>query len=76
MDSERLNLHAAVEYAARTSRLGHAISLPLAMHGFLRTQGYWDQALALHYTAIAAARQDGDQLCEAGALSDLALCGA
>ena len=31
------------------------------MGGFLRARGYWDQAAALHQTALAAARQAGDR---------------
>jgi tetratricopeptide (TPR) repeat protein/DNA-binding XRE family transcriptional regulator len=71
MDTERLNLHAAVDYAAFHDRPEYAISIPVAMHGFLRTVGHWDQALALHQTALAAARRVGDRLGEALALSDL-----
>lgn len=71
MDTERLNLHAAVDYAAFHNRPDYAISIAVAMHGFLRTYGHWGQALALHQTALAAARRADDHLGEALALSDL-----
>jgi tetratricopeptide (TPR) repeat protein/DNA-binding XRE family transcriptional regulator len=71
MDTERLNLHAAVGYAAFHDRPDYAISIAVAMHGFLRTHGHWGQALALHQTALAAARHVDDRLGEALALSDL-----
>ena len=71
MDTERLNLHAAVDYAAFHDGPDYAISIAVAMHGFLRTHGHWGQALALHQTALAAARRVGDRLGEALALSDL-----
>lgn len=72
MAAERLNLIAAADYAAGNGYLSHAVAIPAAMHGFLRSQGYWDQALALHQTALEAARDDGDLLGESGALTDLA----
>jgi tetratricopeptide (TPR) repeat protein/transcriptional regulator with XRE-family HTH domain len=71
MDAERLNLHAIAGYAAGHGRGGHAIAIPAAIHGYLRSQGHWDQALALHHTALSAARQAGDRPAEAGALADL-----
>jgi tetratricopeptide (TPR) repeat protein/transcriptional regulator with XRE-family HTH domain len=67
MTAERLNLHAA----ASLGHPGAAVAIPAAMHGFLRTQGYWDDALTLHRAALTAARRQGDSLAEAGALTDL-----
>jgi tetratricopeptide (TPR) repeat protein/transcriptional regulator with XRE-family HTH domain len=67
MDNERLNLHAAADYAATHDRPGHASTIPAAMHGYLRGHGHWDQALALHQAALLAARRAGDRLAEAGA---------
>lgn len=72
MRAERLNLHAAVGYAAAHERLGYAIAIPAAMHAYLRNYGPWDQALVLHGTAVDAARVTGDQRAEADALDDLA----
>jgi len=71
MTDERLNLAAATEYASANGYLSHAVRIPAAMHGFLRGQGYWDQALALHQTALSAARLSNDLAGEAGALTDV-----
>jgi tetratricopeptide (TPR) repeat protein/transcriptional regulator with XRE-family HTH domain len=71
MTAERLNLRAAATAAAALGHPGCAVAIPAAMHGFLRTQGYWDDALALHRAALDAARRQGDSLAEAGALADL-----
>jgi tetratricopeptide (TPR) repeat protein/transcriptional regulator with XRE-family HTH domain len=67
LEAERTNLQAAAGYAA-AGRPRHAILIPAAMAGFLQRKGYWDQALALHQTALAAARQGGDQPAQARAL--------
>ncbi len=71
LGTERLNLHRAAEYADRHDRPDHAIAIPAAMHGFLRGQGLWEQAVGLHRTALATARRIPDPLGEAGALTDL-----
>ena len=71
MEAERLNLHAAVNCAAHDNLSKYAIALPVAMHGFLRINGHWGQALALHDIALAAARQEGDTLGEAAALANI-----
>jgi tetratricopeptide (TPR) repeat protein/transcriptional regulator with XRE-family HTH domain len=71
MNNERLNLHAAAGYAASHNRPGHAIAIPAAMHGYLRSRGYWDQAVSLHRAALQMARHAGDRLAEAGALNHL-----
>jgi tetratricopeptide (TPR) repeat protein len=71
MEAERLNLHTAVGYAASHDRPGHAAAISAAMHGFLRGQGHWNQALILHRAALEAARQNSNHLAEAGALIDL-----
>lgn len=71
METERVNLHAAARYAASHDRPCYATAIPAAMHGFLRGQGYWNEALALDQTALDAARQMGDSLAQAGALTDL-----
>ncbi|MER6946826.1 tetratricopeptide repeat protein [Nonomuraea sp. NPDC000554] len=68
MDSERLNLSAALNHAARHGRHGHAIGLASAMARYLQARGYWDQALALYRTAMSAARQAHDELGEAEGL--------
>jgi tetratricopeptide (TPR) repeat protein/transcriptional regulator with XRE-family HTH domain len=70
LEAERPNVHAAAHAAAR-GWPGHACGLSEAMHEFFRRQGHWDQALALHGTALEAARQAGDQRAEANTLSHL-----
>ncbi len=71
MTAEADNLRTAAGYAAGHGHRSHAVAIAAAVHGFLRGQGHWDQALALHQTALEAARQDGDLLGEAGVLTDL-----
>jgi tetratricopeptide (TPR) repeat protein len=71
MDAERPNLDAVVAHAAQQGRPGHATAIAHAVHGFLRSQGHWQQARNLHSVALAAARQIGPHE-EAGALLDLA----
>jgi tetratricopeptide (TPR) repeat protein/transcriptional regulator with XRE-family HTH domain len=71
LNAERLNLHAAASHAAAAGHPGHAAAIPAAMHDYLRSQGHWDQALALHQAALQAARDTGSQLAEARALTDL-----
>jgi tetratricopeptide (TPR) repeat protein len=72
LEAERANLHAAAGYAAASARPLHAILIPAAMTGFLDARGHWDQGLALHQAALAAARQAGDRPGQAHALVLLA----
>ena len=74
LEAERANLHAAAGYAAASGRPRHAMLIPAAMAGFLDARGHWDQALALHQTALAAARQAGDRPGQARALCCWAAC--
>jgi tetratricopeptide (TPR) repeat protein/transcriptional regulator with XRE-family HTH domain len=71
MTTERSNLHVAVGYAARQGLVAYAAAIPAAMHGFLRANGYWDQALSLYEGALEAAKVAGDRLAEACARTDL-----
>jgi tetratricopeptide (TPR) repeat protein len=71
MDTERLNLHAAVDCAMRTGRLHQAATIPAAMHEYLHTLGHWDQARTLHRTAASAAQRSGDRNAQAAAIADL-----
>ena len=71
LETERANLHAAAGYAAACGRSQHAIAIPAVMADFLDVRGQWDQAAALHQTALTAARQAGDQPGQAGALTNL-----
>ena len=71
LEAERENLHAAADYAASHACFPHAFAIPVAMSGFLSAHGHWDQSVALHRTALAAARRAGDQLGEADTLAGL-----
>ena len=71
LEAERASVHAAADYAAAHGRPGQACGLSEAMSEFFRRQGHWDQALALHGTALEAARRAGDQRAEASALSHI-----
>jgi tetratricopeptide (TPR) repeat protein/transcriptional regulator with XRE-family HTH domain len=68
LEDERANLHAAAGYAAATARARYALLILAATDGFLQIRGYWDQGLALHQAALAAARLAGDKVGEARAL--------
>jgi tetratricopeptide (TPR) repeat protein/DNA-binding XRE family transcriptional regulator len=61
LEGERANLHAATSYAAANELPVHAMLIPAAMASFLGVRHYRDQALTLHQTALAAARQAGDR---------------
>lgn len=71
MSQERLNLHAAIEYAAAHGRSEHVVAISSVIHGFFYVHGHWDEAAALHRVAVAAARKLGDPVAEADALTDL-----
>jgi tetratricopeptide (TPR) repeat protein len=60
LEAERPNLYAAADYAAVTGQHLHAVQIPATIGAFLRGHGDWNQAAALHRTALAAARQAGD----------------
>ncbi len=49
------------------------MQIPAAIGDFLRAHGDWDQAAALHRTALAAARQAGDLPGQALALRQLGI---
>src|SRR5262249_26667841 len=73
LESERPNLHAAVNYAATQKMPLHAIAIAAAMGGFLRARGHWDQAAEQYQTALIAAREAGDLPGQAGVLDELGL---
>jgi tetratricopeptide (TPR) repeat protein/transcriptional regulator with XRE-family HTH domain len=73
LESERPNLHAAVDYAATQKMPLHAVAIAAAMGGFLRARGHWDQAAAQYQTALIAAREAGDLPGQAGVLDELGL---
>jgi tetratricopeptide (TPR) repeat protein len=72
MNNERLNLHAAADYAARHSLPAYPIAIAAAMQAFLAARGYWHQAIDLNGIAIDAAHAISDGTAEASALTDLA----
>lgn len=73
MRAEHANLSAAVAHAARNGHSEHSVQLPAAMAEFMRTQGYWSDALALHRTALGAALLTEDRLGRAVALRNTAV---
>jgi tetratricopeptide (TPR) repeat protein/DNA-binding XRE family transcriptional regulator len=73
LESERANLHAAVNYAATQKMPLHAIAIAAAIGGFLRARGRWDQAAEQYQTALIAAREAGDLPGQAGVLDELGL---
>jgi tetratricopeptide (TPR) repeat protein/transcriptional regulator with XRE-family HTH domain len=68
LEAERANLHAAADYAAANKLPRPATLIPAAMASFLFLRGHFDQAIALHQTALGAARRAGDQPGQARAL--------
>ena len=71
LETERPNLHAAADHAAAAGRHLHAVRIPAAISGFLLAHGHVDQSVALHRTALAAARQAEDRAGQAIALGEL-----
>ena len=71
--AERGNLQAATDYAAACGYHQHATQIPAAISKFLSAGGFWDQAIGLHRTALAAARRAGDRPGQADALNHLAI---
>ena len=69
--SELANLYAVTAYAATHGRPWFAIAIPAAMHGYLRHNGQWDQALTVYRRALDLARGGGDWLAEANVLTDV-----
>jgi DNA-binding SARP family transcriptional activator len=69
LEAECSNLYAATGCAAAHGLPLHAIAIPAAISDFLRAHGHWDQAIALHKTALATAREAGDRPAQARALN-------
>ncbi|MFI6012083.1 ATP-binding protein [Streptomyces sp. NPDC051243] len=69
--TRRADLHAVADFAAARSRGIYAVRIAAALHPYLRAQGYWDQALVLHRSALAAAVAAGDRAGEAVSLANL-----
>jgi tetratricopeptide (TPR) repeat protein len=68
LDAERANLHAAADHAAANELPLHATLIPAAMASFLAVRGNWDQAVALHQSALIAAHRADDRPGQARAL--------
>jgi tetratricopeptide (TPR) repeat protein len=73
LEAERPNLHAAAGHAAAAGQTLHAVQIPAAIGDLLLIHGHWDQAAALHRTALAAAKRAGDKAGQAGALNHLGI---
>jgi tetratricopeptide (TPR) repeat protein len=71
MHAEQANLMGCLAYAAASGQPARIIALTAAMAAFLRQQGPWQVASAIHQTAAATARQIGDPLREVNALWEL-----
>ena len=69
--AERANLLACLDHATRTGQDARIIALTAGIAGLLRHDGPWTEALIRHVTAVRAAQHLGDQLGQAGALTDL-----
>jgi tetratricopeptide (TPR) repeat protein len=71
METERLNVIGAIQYAARHGFNSHAALLPHVVAQFLEAGGYWQDAAVAHGCALEAWRAAGDRLGEAQAHADL-----
>jgi DNA-binding SARP family transcriptional activator/tetratricopeptide (TPR) repeat protein len=71
MRAERTNLLDAVHDGATLTRPAHVIGLSCALAAYLRSDGFWEQAAALHRGAAETAVRHGDRLGQANALYDL-----
>uniref|UniRef100_A0AAU2JZP8 Tetratricopeptide repeat protein n=1 Tax=Streptomyces sp. NBC_00049 TaxID=2903617 RepID=A0AAU2JZP8_9ACTN len=71
LKEQRSNLHAAVDFAALRAHPTHAVHIAAALNDFLRIQGHWDEAIAVHRSAVAAAARAQDRPGEALALGNI-----
>lgn len=71
MSAERINVHHAARYAAGHGLPEHAVAIAAAVHGFLRAEGHWDQAVALHSMVLSAALDGAGPGAEASARAHL-----
>ena len=70
--AERVNLVACLEHAEDRGLNTRVIMLSRGLANLLRTDGPWQQALAVHKAALAAAERLANRHSQADALSDLA----
>ena len=69
--AERASLLACLDQATAAGQNARVVALTAAMASLLRLDGPWNSAITLHATAVTAARQAGDRLGQANALTDL-----
>ncbi|GAA2050068.1 BTAD domain-containing putative transcriptional regulator [Catenulispora yoronensis] len=72
---ERVNLLAAVDYAAEHSRTRDVVALTAGLAGLLRRDGPREMGMTRHLAAAQAAHDDGDQAGEADALLEASKSG-
>ncbi|MFC9730589.1 ATP-binding protein [Streptomyces roseolus] len=73
LGAETANLLACARYCGENGRGTRVVALARSLAGFLRLTGPWEQAVALHQTAVDCAAAAGDGPGRAAALGDLAL---
>jgi len=73
LEAERLNLAAAIEYAAANHHYLAATEIGHAITSFAERHGYRDQALVWQRAALASTRAGGDQRACARVLNDMAV---
>ena len=71
LDAERDSLVAVAEHAASHGWPGHATQLSAILYRYLDIGGHYPDALALHGSALRAARDTGDRAAEGGAMRRL-----
>jgi tetratricopeptide (TPR) repeat protein/transcriptional regulator with XRE-family HTH domain len=71
--AERASLMACLDQAGSTSRHAWVIALTAGLSGLLECDGPWDDAIARHTAAIAAAEYLGDRLGLASAVNELGI---
>jgi class 3 adenylate cyclase/tetratricopeptide (TPR) repeat protein/transcriptional regulator with XRE-family HTH domain len=69
--TERANLLACLDHAARAGQHARVVALTAAIAALLRQDGPWPDAITRHTTAVQAARHAGDRPGEADALNEL-----
>lgn len=71
LETERVNLHSAVDNAAQSGRSNYAIAIPAAIFGFLNIHKYWQEALELQRIMLDSAQLTHNWLAKASALHNL-----
>jgi DNA-binding SARP family transcriptional activator len=71
--AERGNLTDCLDHAMQAGQHGRVVAFTAAITALQQRDGPWDEAITRSAAAVRAARQAGDQLGEASALSSLAM---